>query len=115
MKEIVLVVAQTTTTPIWINWLEHHLLSCPFKVWTHLDCPGCGFQRSAISLLKGDVAASWQFYPPGIFLISTIVLLVLHLMFGLKQGAIILKILYIVTAIVIAANYIYKVVNHQLL
>jgi hypothetical protein len=114
MKETALAAAQTAA-PQWIDWLERHLLACPIKEWTHLDCPGCGFQRSVVALLKGDLAASWQFYPPGIFLLSTLLLLILHLIFDLRYGAIVLKILYIVAAIVIGTNYIYKVINHQLL
>ncbi|RYD59495.1 MAG: DUF2752 domain-containing protein [Sphingobacteriales bacterium] len=112
MKETALAVQ---ATPRWLDWLEHHLLRCPFKEWTQLDCPGCGFQRSFIALLKGDFAASWHFYPPGIFLLLTLVVLVIHLKFDLKHGAFILKILYIVAAVVMGTNYIYKIVNHQLL
>jgi hypothetical protein len=113
MKEIALAVQ--TTILQWLDWLERHMFACPFKQWTHLDCPGCGFQRSFIALLKGDFTTSWHFYPPGIFLLFTFIVLAIHLKFDLKHGAVILKILYIVSAIVTGFNYVYKVISHQLL
>lgn len=34
---------------------------CPFKVFLHIDCPGCGLTRATISLLKGDIAKSLEY------------------------------------------------------
>ena len=31
---------------------------CPFKVFLHIDCPGCGLTRATIALLKGDISKS---------------------------------------------------------
>lgn len=31
---------------------------CPFRVFLHVDCPGCGLTRATIALLKGDIAES---------------------------------------------------------
>lgn len=42
------------------------MLSCPFKFITGIDCPGCGFQRSLLALLQGDLHQSFQLYPPAI-------------------------------------------------
>lgn len=50
----------------FINWLQNHLLPCPFKYLTGIDCPGCGFQRSVVALLQGDLHQSFQLYPPAI-------------------------------------------------
>lgn len=97
-----------------INWLGRHLLDCPVKKLTGIDCPGCGMQRSILSLLRFDLAGSWRVYPPGIFICATVVFLVLHLFFRFRQGAFILKLLYIVSAIAIVANYTYKIITHQL-
>lgn len=46
-----------------ISWLEQHQLPCLFKTVFHVDCPGCGFQRSFIALLKGNISQSFKFYP----------------------------------------------------
>ena len=48
---------------LFINWLQNHLLRCPFKYLTGIDCPGCGFQRSLLALFQGDLHKSFAFYP----------------------------------------------------
>jgi hypothetical protein len=42
------------------------MLPCPFKYVTGIDCPGCGFQRSVLALLQGDLHKSFSLYPPAI-------------------------------------------------
>jgi hypothetical protein len=51
---------------LFINWLQNHLLPCPFKYLTGIDCPGCGFQRAVITLIQGDIHKSFTLYPPTI-------------------------------------------------
>ena len=46
-----------------ISWLEQGELPCLFKKYFHIDCPGCGFQRSIIALLKGNIAESFLLFP----------------------------------------------------
>jgi hypothetical protein len=50
----------------FIHWLQNHLIPCPFKYLTGIDCPGCGFQRSLLALLQGDIQKSFSLYPPAI-------------------------------------------------
>jgi hypothetical protein len=50
----------------FIHWLQNHLIPCPFKYLTGIDCPGCGFQRSVIALVQGDIQKSFALYPPAI-------------------------------------------------
>lgn len=33
---------------------------CVWKTLTGTDCPGCGTQRMAHALLRGDLAAAWR-------------------------------------------------------
>ncbi len=80
-----------------------------------IDCPGCGLQRSVWAILHGDISAAWQIYPPGIFVVVTICLLVAHLLFSIKHGATILMYSYVITALTILINYTYKIINLQLL
>jgi hypothetical protein len=49
-----------------VSWLQNHLLPCPFKYVTGIDCPGCGFQRSVIALVQGNLHQSLQLYPAAI-------------------------------------------------
>ena len=97
------------------GWLEEHLLTCPSKKMFLLDCPGCGLQRSLLALLKGDMLLSWKLYPPTVFILLTLGTLAVHLVFNLRHGAAVLKILFIITTLVMAVNYIYKIINHQLI
>jgi hypothetical protein len=38
---------------------------CPFRVMTHLPCPGCGMTRSVAALLHGNLALSFRYHPLG--------------------------------------------------
>lgn len=98
-----------------IIWMEQHMLACPSKKLMYIDCPGCGLQRGSLELLKGNFSASWQVYPPATIIITTIIFLLLHLVFKFRHGAAILKYLYIVAAITIIFNYISKFFSNQLL
>jgi len=62
-----------------VNWLQNHLLRCPFKYLTGIDCPGCGFQRSVLALFNGDLHKSLNLYP------STIPLLIFFV-YGIADG-----------------------------
>ena len=90
------------------DWLQNHLISCPFKALTHMDCPGCGFQRSFIALLEGDVQQSWQFYPPTIPLILVFLSAFIMYKFPVYKSAIVLKTMVIIVGNFILFNYLYK-------
>jgi hypothetical protein len=97
-----------------LHWMEANMLSCPFKKYLHIDCPGCGLQRSFLLLLKGNLIGSLQMYPATIPLIGLVVFLTLHLKYEFRTGATVIKYLYLSIAILIAAFYIYKIVNHKI-
>lgn len=50
----------------FVQWLQSHMLPCPFKYFTGIDCPGCGFQRSVLALVQGNFHQSFALYPPAI-------------------------------------------------
>jgi hypothetical protein len=94
-----------------IAWLESHLVTCSYKKYLGVECPGCGMQRSFIELLKGNFYESFVLYPallPTMFLLT---FLVLHLIFKFKNGANILKIVFIINASIMVLNYIYKLLT----
>jgi hypothetical protein len=97
---------------IWLhitNWLEAHQLPCIFKAVTHLDCPGCGMQRSFILLIKGDISGSFFTYPALVPILLLFAFLVLHVLFRIRNGAGILKFAFIFCAGIIMVSYIYRV------
>jgi Protein of unknown function (DUF2752) len=60
-----------------ISWLDAHQLPCLIKAAFHVECPGCGLQRSYIALLQGNVLQSLHFYPaflPLLLLISIMII-----------------------------------------
>lgn len=90
------------------SWLETHQLACPFKQMTHIDCPGCGFQRSFVLLLKGDVSASFLMYPALMPILLLFAFLILHVILKPRYGATILKYMYFFCTGIILVSYIYK-------
>ncbi len=98
----------------FLYWLKTHLLTCPIKNYLGIDCPGCGFQRSVVALIEGDLMNSFKLYPPTIPLIALLLFTIVHLKFDFKHGAFFIKILYIGISLIIVINYIYKIFTHQL-
>ena len=99
----------------FVEWLKHHMLTCPSKHFFHFDCPGCGLQRSFIALLKGNLVESLQLYPATIPIIFCLVFTALHVKFSFKHGAAIIKGVYIFAAIIIVISYFYKIFTNQLI
>ncbi|MBL0144496.1 MAG: DUF2752 domain-containing protein [Chitinophagaceae bacterium] len=79
-----------------------------FKQVTHFDCPGCGFQRSSIELLKGNVIDSFWLYPPLMPILFLFTMLMMYLVIKWQKGYVHLKYAYLFCAAVIVVNYIYK-------
>lgn len=95
---------------VFITWLQNHLLPCPFKYLTNIDCPGCGFQRAIIALVKGDLTQSFTLYPPAI----PLVLFLGCLLFGkyLKLHTtrrLLKKYLIIIVVAMVLINYGFKI------
>jgi hypothetical protein len=98
----------------FLIFMKTYLLRCPIKHFLGIDCPGCGFQRSVLAFLGGDVVSAIKLYPPTIPIFALLLFTLVHLKFDLKQGAFIIKILYIGVSLVVVINYIYKIFTHQL-
>lgn len=94
-----------------IEWLEKHSLPCFYKKYMGIDCPGCGMQRAFNELLKGNFQESFLLYPALFTIIIMVCYLFLHLKFKFKDGADNLKMLFILNALIIVFNYIYKLIN----
>lgn len=94
-----------------IDWLSNHMLSCPMKASTGIDCPGCGMQRAIIKLLEGDLQGSLQMNPSALPILFMLIFLMLHLKFQFKHGAKIITVLFILSTTIIIVNYIVKLTN----
>ena len=94
--------------PGFIRWLQNHLLTCPFKKITGIDCPGCGFQRSVLTLVQGNLKDSLRLYPATIPLFVAAAYVLLDCKFYFDKKGIVKKTLYMITGAVIISSYIMK-------
>ena len=96
---------------LFIQWLQDHLLACPYKALTGIDCPGCGMQRSFIELLKGNFSSSLHLYPALIPVMITLSITFLHLLFKFKNGQVVIKYSFIISVTIIVISYIFKLIK----
>lgn len=94
-----------------IQWLENHLQPCIYKQSLGIECLGCGFQRALIALLKGNIWESIVLYPALTPIITLFGALILHLIFHFKNGASLLKYLFIGNICIIVVSYIIKIIQ----
>jgi hypothetical protein len=93
----------------FIQWLQAHLIPCPFKYVTGIDCPGCGFQRSVIALVKGDMHQSFLLYPATIPLLLFFAYGIADRFFHLDtQKEIVKKTSFMIVGTIILVSYIIK-------
>ena len=95
-----------------IEWLENHMQPCFYQHYFGIECPGCGMQRAFIELLKANLIESLKLYPALIPIIIMLIFLLLHIIIKIKNGATILKYLFIFNVIIIIINYIIKLITH---
>jgi hypothetical protein len=93
-------------------WLENYMLPCIWKSVFHIDCPGCGLQRSVLFLFRGDLAGSISMYWATIPTLAMLVFLALQIKFRFPKGNKFLVWMYCGNAILIICNYIYKLSLH---
>lgn len=92
----------------FISWLKNNSKPCFYKEHFGFECLGCGFQRSLIALLEGNITESFKQYPALVPLMLTFGFLLVHLKFKFNKGPVILKTLFILTCVLIVGNYLFK-------
>src|SRR4051812_15399701 len=88
-----------------VEFLEAHLLTCPSKTYLHIICPGCGLQRSFVALLRGNVRESFILHPATIPVIILFIVLLFHLKYKYRKGALWLRGIYLFCATVMVVQY----------
>lgn len=99
----------------FITFLETHQLTCPSRALLHMECPGCGMQRSFIALLKGHLAESLFLHPATVPMLALIIYAVYHLLTRRPNGAKIIVILQLTVALLTFVFYIYKISTRQII
>ena len=87
---------------------DDFMFPCLWKKYLHIECMGCGFQRSLVLVFQGQFEAAFYMYPAIYTLILLFGFLILHLKFQFKRGAKILLALFILNITIIVINYILK-------
>ncbi len=93
------------------GWLENHLLPCAYKQLFGIECPFCGSQRALIALLKGNVIESIILYPPLIPALILIAASLLQILFRLKHGWKLVRIMLKADFAIIMISYFLKLFN----
>lgn len=73
-----------------------------------IDCPGCGFQRSILFVMKGDFIEAFHSYPAIFTIILLFLVLIISSVFKWKKRRKVLLSLVYVNTIVIMVSYCIK-------
>lgn len=88
--------------------MEEFMLPCLNKQLFGIDCLGCGMQRAAALLFKGEFIAAFKMYPAIYTLILLVFFLIVNIFIKFKYSERIKVILVVVNIAIIVANYIIK-------
>ena len=92
----------------FIDWLEERQIACFYKTTLGIECPGCGIQRALIALLRGDLIESIKLFPALIPTVAMLILLVVHVSYGVINGRKILISMLILNSVIVFISYIFK-------
>lgn len=93
------------------NWLSRHSFPCMTKLLFGIDCPFCGFQRSVIALLKGDLSVCVTLFPALIPLLLTGLTALIYLKLHTSKFRQLLIGMVMADGIIIILNWIIKIIN----
>ncbi|MDY2586872.1 DUF2752 domain-containing protein [Winogradskyella aquimaris] len=93
---------------LFIKNLEDYMLPCVNKTLFGYECMGCGLQRSAALLLRGQVVESFLMYPGLYTLMALFGFIALNTVKNFKNGTKIIAILAILNVVVIIISYLLK-------
>lgn len=93
---------------LFVKGIEDYMLPCLNKKLFGYECMGCGLQRSAALLLKGQFVDSFLMYPGLYTLIVLFGFIALNTFKNFKNGNKIIAILAILNVVVIITSYFLK-------
>lgn len=88
--------------------MDYILLPCIYKQFFGISCPMCGFQRGMICLMQGNIIGSIEMFPPLLFLLFTIIVSAISYLRKKTLNLRLVKILWIITAVLLIANAFYQ-------
>ena len=95
---------------VMLEWLETHQLPCLFREIFGVICPGCGFQRALLLLLRGEVGEAFCLWP-GLLPLGVFIILIIVRMVGIKKiSERLLKNMGFVCLLTILISYLLKLI-----
>ena len=94
-----------------LSWLENHFLPCAYHQLFDIECPFCGSQRALIALLNGNVAESLKLYPALIPTLVLITALLIQILFKLRYGWKLVRIMLKADFAIIMISYFFKLLH----
>lgn len=87
------------------------MLPCLNKKIFGFDCLGCGLQRAAVLLIRGEFVEAFYMYPAIYTLIPLFLVIGLNFFFKFKHASKIINILAILTVAIIIVSFTIKIIN----
>lgn len=95
-----------------LQGINDYMLPCLTKKYLGFDCLGCGMQRAAAFLFKGEFVAAFKMYPAIYPLIALVIFLALNMFLEFKYSEKIKIILILITIVFIVGNFLIKLYYH---
>lgn len=91
------------------------MTTCSWVATFGIECLTCGFQRSTLLLLSGEIRESFFLFPGTIPILLMFLFLPVHLFFRFSYGARILTFLFVLSAASILVNYGFHLAGKEIL
>ncbi len=95
---------------VFLLCVKDYMMPCLSKSVLGIICPGCGFQRSILLLLEGDLLGAFKMYPAIFTLIPFALLLVVSGVFRLSNMNPLISVLGITSVALILINFFIKLI-----
>ena len=93
---------------MFFKGIEDYMLPCFSKKYLDMNCLGCGAQRAAAFLIKGEFIAAFKMYPALYTIILFVLFLIFNFFYSTKYSEQIKIILVVVNILLIVTNYLLK-------
>ncbi|MEL6812604.1 MAG: DUF2752 domain-containing protein [Bacteroidota bacterium] len=88
--------------------MEEYMLPCLNKQILGIECLGCGIQRAAALLFRGEFVAAFKMYPAIYTLLALALFLIVNIFIKFRYSERIKIVLMVVNIAIIVINYIIK-------
>jgi hypothetical protein len=93
------------------QWLQGHMFPCFYKQVFGISCPMCGFQRSVLELLKGNILESFILFPALLPLLVTSLVIIVLKFRKIQNTKVAVQGMLIFNLMLITLNCIYQNIN----